>query len=303
MSRTFGKLLCTIWADPDFLALSPNAKVLYAAFVSQDDISAAGVLPLTERRWRRWIDGTPSSVSGALDELLRGRFVVVDDDTAEVWVRSFIRHDGRLENSKLRATVTAAVANVRSLTIAAAVDNQYPDVFPRRRELDSPSRDDRTPIDIDSDGRPDVTDLNLDLEPEPPQNPDDLTANDIAQAGGEVFANTEAQEGRARDQKGLARWKTDELLKQPEPLQRIALWNERHKAWTGWNIPRDVLGAAALGDKHSLGQFPEYEPVGPPPEPERVDRNRRLELLTSNGAPERLVTSPIATVELPAESA
>lgn len=123
MARSYGKLLCEVWDDPkhvDFLALSSDAKVLYWAFCSQRDITAAGVVPLTPRRWRRWFGGDSSAAENALDDLAEAGFVMIDDDTAEVWVRSFIKHDGRLDNSNLAKSVDTAVSLIRSDAIQDA---------------------------------------------------------------------------------------------------------------------------------------------------------------------------------------
>lgn len=120
MPRTFGRLLCSIWDDPDFLALTSDAKVLYTAFSSQQDTSPAGVLPLTPRRWRKWLGDDVARTEAALDELTRTRFVLVDDDTAEVCVRTFIKHDGRLDNPKMVTSIHNSIAGIRSAAIREA---------------------------------------------------------------------------------------------------------------------------------------------------------------------------------------
>lgn len=297
MARTFGKLLCTIWADPDFLALTPNAKVLYAAFISQPDISPAGLLPMTERRWRKWIDGTAQSVDDALDELVERRFIITDDDTAEVWLRSFIRHDGRLDNSKLAVSVHAAVPVIRSPRIYSALHTEYPGIFPDGRGIDRPSDSPSNPHPIEPQSAiepaSDVTDLNQDLDLDPPPDPNRsaITSADIATAGGIVYAKNEAANGRAKDERKLAAWKADQLaLHSRKELDRLAKWNAAHRAWSSFDIPLDVLGAAAIGDTHSLAHFPDTPPVVIE-EPERIDRAARLTLLKEAGAPDRFIDS------------
>jgi hypothetical protein len=139
MPRTFGKLLCTIWDDDDWRGLTSDAKVLYSAFMSQPDITAAGVLALTERRWRAYFGGNLSAVTNALDELVERRFVVVDEDTSEVWVRTFIKHDGRLENDNLRKSIHRAIVEIRSDVIRKACQKQYPDIPPGGTPFERPS--------------------------------------------------------------------------------------------------------------------------------------------------------------------
>ena len=109
MSRKFGKVMTTIWQDPDWEALSDEAMLLYVLMISQHDISAAGVVTIAERRWKRFLDHGSDAIDRALAELEAATFVVVDEDTAEVLVRTFIKHDGRLQNSKLAPSVHKAV--------------------------------------------------------------------------------------------------------------------------------------------------------------------------------------------------
>lgn len=140
MARHFGKMLCTLWDDPDFLTLSSDAKVLFSAFFSQPDISPAGILPWTERRWRRWLNGDAEKVEAAFDELVAGRYVVADEDTSEVLVRSFIKTDARLANAKLAASVRLAVEQIRSANLFACVQREHPNVFPGRRPIPATSK-------------------------------------------------------------------------------------------------------------------------------------------------------------------
>lgn len=139
MSRKFGKMLCGIWNDPDWLVLSDQAMVMYSALISQYDISAAGVLPLTERRWKSYLDGGLRAVTEALDELDDKGFLVIDEDTAEVLVRTFIKHDGRLENPTLRTSVLKAVEEIHSPRLRNLAHQAVHGEGPARRPHDPPS--------------------------------------------------------------------------------------------------------------------------------------------------------------------
>lgn len=46
MARTFGKIECSAWRDPDWLSLPADAQWCYGLLVSQPEITSAGVLPL-----------------------------------------------------------------------------------------------------------------------------------------------------------------------------------------------------------------------------------------------------------------
>lgn len=88
------KLHRSIWQDPDFVALTPDAQRLYMLLISQPDITHVGILPLMPARWSRFSTGTsPAQVRAALDELSTAEFVLTDNDTEELLVRSYLIYD------------------------------------------------------------------------------------------------------------------------------------------------------------------------------------------------------------------
>ena len=94
MARDHARIYVRIWNDEDFRELSLPAKMLYLQLMSQQKLSYAGVLDLAMKRWAGPHPdlGTPE-VRAALDELDYARFVVIDHDTEELLVRTFIRND------------------------------------------------------------------------------------------------------------------------------------------------------------------------------------------------------------------
>jgi hypothetical protein len=101
MSRSYGKVFVDIWRDRDFLARSPEAQRLYLLLCSQANLNSAGVLPLQVKRWSKLSEKTSEAdIRAALDELAEHRFIVVDEDTEEVLIRSFIRRDEWWKNPK-----------------------------------------------------------------------------------------------------------------------------------------------------------------------------------------------------------
>lgn len=95
MARAYAQVHQRIWADPDWRALDADAQLLYLLLLSQPSMNLAGVLPLQLRKWAACVSGwEPPTVDMALSRLDDARFVVVDADTEEVLVRSFIRNDG-----------------------------------------------------------------------------------------------------------------------------------------------------------------------------------------------------------------
>lgn len=121
MARSYARIITAIWRNPTFRALDPMSQWLYILLVTQPDISAVGMLPLTLRRWASLAaDCPPETVQTALDRLSARRFVAVDVATEEVLVRSFVRWDGGFTNRKRlpvirRGALDVASAELRSV--------------------------------------------------------------------------------------------------------------------------------------------------------------------------------------------
>ncbi len=111
MARDHGRIFSSIWSDRDFMAMSQEPQRFYIFLVTQSNLSAAGVLPVTARRWAASSsDLTPGEVYDLLDELSDRRFVVWDRDTEEVMIRTYLRYDKiyRQPNMMLKAVNDAA---------------------------------------------------------------------------------------------------------------------------------------------------------------------------------------------------
>jgi len=94
VGRSYAKLYRDIWSDPDFTALGPETRYVYMFLTSQPDLNAAGVLPLTIRRWATSADLTTDALNTDLELLDERRYVVIDNDTEELLIRTFVRNDG-----------------------------------------------------------------------------------------------------------------------------------------------------------------------------------------------------------------
>jgi hypothetical protein len=94
VTRSYGKVYQRIWADPAWRALDVDAQHLYVLLISQPSLNLAGVLPIQLRRWAACVNGwKPDQVEEALSRLADTGFVVMDWETEECLVRSFIRND------------------------------------------------------------------------------------------------------------------------------------------------------------------------------------------------------------------
>lgn len=124
MARDHARLKTAIWSDKDWIELSPHAQRAYLLAVSQADISYAGVVPYLPRRWAALsAKTTVPAVRRAVAELEAAGYVVINDDTQELLIRTFIRHDRVLAVPNVaRAMVTAwraiLSAHLRDVVVA-----------------------------------------------------------------------------------------------------------------------------------------------------------------------------------------
>jgi hypothetical protein len=126
MTRKYAPIVTAIWRDEHFRALTAGAQRTYLLLVSQPDISAAGTLALTLRRWAAMAADTTSETFRAdLTELERARFVVIDEHTEELLVRSFVKWDGGAGNVKRKPVIKAAAREVESITIRRALAVEF----------------------------------------------------------------------------------------------------------------------------------------------------------------------------------
>jgi hypothetical protein len=124
MARTHARLLTRIWGDEDFRALPVAAQHAYFTILSQPTptISNAGVLDYRAGRLGALAaDNTAKKLEAAVARLERGRFILVDRDTEELMVRTFIRHDGVLNLPNMGKSCADAFGRVVSIPIRSAI--------------------------------------------------------------------------------------------------------------------------------------------------------------------------------------
>ena len=120
--RDFAQIKLSIWNDDSFLDLSSDAQLLYFVLISHPTMNRAGVGTWHAGR----LSGLCSSwsrpvVEAAARELIDGRFIVIDEDTDEFLVRTFVRHDGLMKQRNLATTMAREFAAVGSRSIKGVV--------------------------------------------------------------------------------------------------------------------------------------------------------------------------------------
>jgi hypothetical protein len=122
MAREYAPIKLAIWADDDFRALSMPAQHLYFLLLTSPSLSHCGVADWRPNRIAALIGGaTTDGILEAADELVARLFILVDEDTEEVLVRSFVRHDGLMKQPKMATAMATAHAAVASTTLRGVI--------------------------------------------------------------------------------------------------------------------------------------------------------------------------------------
>jgi len=107
----YGKLRIGCWRESDWVKLSADAQWLYEYLVSQPSTDSAGVFPIQISKWAKGAaDMTVDRVKAAARMLDDRNFIVVDHDTAEGIIRTYIRDDHAGANVLKGALARAAQA-------------------------------------------------------------------------------------------------------------------------------------------------------------------------------------------------
>jgi hypothetical protein len=125
MAQDFAPLFRSIWSDADFRALTVDAQHLYLMLLSHPDRNSAGVLSMTLRKWTRLAaDLSPDRLDAGLAELDDAGFIVMDEETEEVLVRSFIRRAKVYAHIRMLANALREVSEVESERLRSALGQE-----------------------------------------------------------------------------------------------------------------------------------------------------------------------------------
>ena len=116
MARAHARILCTIWDDPEFLRLDPEPQRLYMFLLSQANLSHAGLLPLTLKRWASKAAGlTVELLEQQLAVLEAARFIVLDGESEELLIRTFVKNDNIWKQPNMMAAAVSAAQELFSV--------------------------------------------------------------------------------------------------------------------------------------------------------------------------------------------
>lgn len=122
MARDHARIKTAIWIDDDFLDLSRDAQHLYLLVVTQLKLSFCGVFEWRPLRIAKLAMGwTVPEVEATAIELSKALYLVFDQDSEEVIVRSFIRNDGLLSSPNITKAMLRDYSNTSSRDLRAVV--------------------------------------------------------------------------------------------------------------------------------------------------------------------------------------
>lgn len=122
MAREHANIRNDMWNDPDFRELSADAQLLYMQLLTSSTLTYAGVADWRPKRIAALSRGRkPKAVEDAAVELQRGLFIIVDQDTEEVLIRSFLKHDGLLHKPNVVKAMLTAYDKIFSLDLKAVL--------------------------------------------------------------------------------------------------------------------------------------------------------------------------------------
>lgn len=93
MARSEARLQFGIWRG-GLDGLGAHAKLMYCVLLTEPSLNHCGVGVVRLERWAKDASLTIADTEKAIQELAAGGWVLVDDDSGEVFVRTLIRNDG-----------------------------------------------------------------------------------------------------------------------------------------------------------------------------------------------------------------
>lgn len=110
-TRAFARMTTDFHDEPSIRNLTSDQQWAYDVVYKRPDLSRCGVVAYTPRRWAKYAKGmTETKLRRLYDQLAATRHVVLDDDSEELLIRTYVRHDGLLTQPNV---VSAMVGDYR----------------------------------------------------------------------------------------------------------------------------------------------------------------------------------------------
>ncbi|WP_188491950.1 hypothetical protein [Williamsia phyllosphaerae] len=111
-----------IWGNDDWLDLTVDAQNLYMMLYTSPALSLCGAADWhVGRLCNRAADWTPAKIERAAEELSERLFLIIDTETDECLLRSWVKHDGLWRTPNMAVSVTNARADLASRTLRGVI--------------------------------------------------------------------------------------------------------------------------------------------------------------------------------------
>jgi hypothetical protein len=135
MPRHFSATNIAIWQDADWRALPWPAQHVYKMFWDHPRLSYCGVVDWRPARMLGWGSGWTREDFEALTACLIARhFLIVDEQTEELLIRSWVRWDGLMKQPRLAVSFANAFAEVGSNTLRGVIVDELAKLREREPE-------------------------------------------------------------------------------------------------------------------------------------------------------------------------
>lgn len=136
MARQYAQIQVAIWSDEDFKSLSPELQHMFFVLISQPRMNLCGVIDFIQSRIARCVhEWTTDDVERLVKGLEAERYVVVDRDTQELLVRTFIRNDGLLKMPNVAQGMASDYGEVMSQKLRDVIESELKKAFGDDPEL------------------------------------------------------------------------------------------------------------------------------------------------------------------------
>jgi hypothetical protein len=127
LARSHATIYGTAWAtDSEFRTLPSDVQLLYIALLAQPDLNLCGVMPFIPARWVRFAPDFGEKIDTLVATLELHGYVVTDQETVELWVRSFMFHDRVLAQPQVAMAAARAFDAVQSPTLRHLIVQSLP---------------------------------------------------------------------------------------------------------------------------------------------------------------------------------
>lgn len=130
MARKFAQIQVGIWTDEDFKSLPAIEQHMYFVLLSQPRLNLCGVMDYIPSRLAMCVyEWTVDDVERLVKGLEDKRYVLVDHDSHELLLRSFIRRDGLLKAKTITIGAASDYSEVMSQKLRDAIDKELRRAF------------------------------------------------------------------------------------------------------------------------------------------------------------------------------